>query len=513
MKPQISEPPFSAFNYWRVFWLIHFLHYFQIYELYLMGLYRISFLLLLCLPFSELSGQVKISGKIKHPIDTVVTLIVPPTNLGGESQKVSVPVSAGDKFSITIKTQLATPAVIAHGGSSIPIFIIPDQSFSLEFTISNKEAREVRFTGPDAADNAFFHNYLQFLKVKTPPLDSIQLARSTAKEYRRLMDQKRAARERFLASYAQSAENELAPHLLQWLRDDIAYTCATQLLRYPSVFQDLHKGTKSRTPSASYYSFLNSIRINNPEAILLDSYQRFLESFLTYKMEKPMRWEFRTGGERQYSLLSRFLFGSPLYYMQQLVFERTLQWLVDPDYLAEEYQAFMRSEAPELLKDKLRRLKESPPKVYSMKSFSIIGSPLLYEVFQLQNGKRLDSTFFKGRPSLLYFHDRRLSRGDFIIRYLKKLRRNLDIHPEMNICLVDVNGDFNAWQKLYAKSGYANHPVTHLSLNYFDELFDTRIEQGSYPNMLVANPNGIIIERLDWKPSVKQVLEIINRLP
>ena len=476
-----------------------------------MCLYRISFLLL-CFPFATLSSQVKVLGKVNQPVDTVVTLIVPPTRLGGESQEVSRSLSAVNEFHFVIKTNIATPAVIVHGGTSIPIFIIPDQSFSLEFTISNNEFKEIRFAGPDAADNAFFHDYLQFLEVETPSLDSSQLARSTSKEYRKLMDQDREAREGFLVTYLQSAENTLAPQLLQWLRDDIIYTYATKLLRYPSVFQDLHNGTKSRTPSASYYSFLNGIRINKPEAILLDSYQQFLESFLLYKLEKPMRWGLRTGGERQYSVLNRFFFGPPLYYMQQLVFERTLHWFVDPDYMAMEYRDFMASEAPEMLKDKLRRLKENPPKIYSMKSFSIIGGPLLYEVFQLPNGQRPDSTFFKGRPSLLYFHNRRLSRGDFIIRYLKKLRRNLNVHPNINICLVDVNGDFDAWQKLYAKDGYAKHPIAHLSMNYFDEFFDSRIEQGRHPNIVMTDTNAKIVEALDWKPPIKQVLEIVNRL-
>lgn len=477
-----------------------------------MYLYRIGFLLLLVFPFAELSGQVKILGKIGYPVDTIVTLIVPPTTLGGESQKFNAPVSAVDAFSFTIKTPIATPAVIAHGEFSIPIFIIPDQSFSLEFTISEMEVKKIRFNGPDAAENTFFHSYLHFLAEETPALDSSQLARSTAKEYRKWMDQNREAREAFLTTYSQSVENELAPELLQWLRDDIAYTYATKLLRYPTAFREIHNGTRTRIPAVSYYSFLNSIRINKPEAILLDSYQRFLESFLIYKAEKPIGRKFRIGGERQYSLLDRFFFGPSLHYMQHQVFEHTLEWLVDPDYMAEEYRAFMTSAAPELLKEKLRRIKENPPKINSMKSFSIIGSPILYEVFQMQDGKRPDSTFFKERPSLLYFHDRRLTRRDFIIQYLKKLRRKLDLHPDLNICLVDVNGNFKTWQKLYAKNGYAKHPIAHLSMNYFDEFFDPTIEQGRYPDIVVADEDGMIVKVLDWKPPVQQILEIINKL-
>ena len=226
-----------------------------------------------------------------------------------------------------------------------------------------------------------------------------------------------------------------------------------------------------------------------------------------------MGWELRTGGERQYVFLRHFFFGPQLYYMQYLVFERTLKWLVEPDYMAEEYGSFMASKAPALLKQKVKNLRENPPKVYSMKSFSIIGSPVLGEVLQFHEGNRPDTSFFKGQPSLLYFHDRRLSRVDFVIRYLKKLRRNLVIHRDMNICLVDVNGDFEEWQSLYSKSGYAKHPITHLSMNYFDELFDSAIEQGIFPDMVVVDANGKIIETLDWKPPIKQVLEIIKRIP
>ena len=449
--------------------------------------FRLGIIFLLNLSVSALLAQVDLAGKIIQPKDSLITLIVPPTSLGGETRKRTKRLSDGNTFRFSIQTEIATPAVIAHAGSTIPIFILPDQSFTLEFTASQEEVSGIRFGGPGGGDNTFLQAYLRFLEAETPPLDSMQLARSTAKEYRRLMDEHRAARVRFVSTYSSSAEAEVDPSLLQWLRNDIAYTYATKLLRYPSVFQDLHKGTKTRTPPASYYSFLTGIRLNNPEAILLDSYQRFLESFLIYKMERPMGWELRTGGEQQYTELNRYFLGLPLYYMQYLVFERSIEWLVDPAYMAKEYQAFMVSKSPKLLKSKVRRLKESPPKIYSMKSFSIVGGPLLYEVFQLQNSNRLDSSFFIGQPTVLYFYDRRLARGDFIIRYLKRLKRKLVAHPDLNICLVDVNTDFNAWQKVYAKNGYRDQPITHLSMNYFDTFFDQRIQQGRYPNMVFAD--------------------------
>jgi len=79
-----------------------------------------------------------------------------------------------------------------------------------------------------------------------------------------------------------------------------------------------------------------------------------------------MDWELRTGGERQYAFLSRFLFGPPLYYMQYLIFERTLNWLVEPDYMAQEYQAFMASKAPALLKQKLKKF---------WRSLTVFGKP------------------------------------------------------------------------------------------------------------------------------------------
>lgn len=229
------------------------------------------------------------------------------------------------------------------------------------------------------------------------------------------MDQNRAAREDFIDTFTRTADFEVAPQVLQWVRNEVVYTYATELLRYPSIFRDLHNGNRSRNPSASYYSFLEDIPLNNPDAILQGSYQRFLESFISYKLEKPMGWALRKGGERQYSFLKRFFFGPSLYYMQYLLFERTVHWLVEYDYMAEEYQAFMASKAPALLKQKLEKLRKKPPKVYSM--------------------------------------------------------------------------------------------------NYFDELFDPSIEQGIYPDLLVADENGIIVEVLDWKPPVKRVVEIIDHLP
>ncbi len=477
-----------------------------------MYLYRISILLLFVLPCSGLPAQIKIAGKIKHPVDTLVQLIVPPTRLGGESLKVSTPLSEENEFRFVIDVKISTPAVIGHGGASIPIFVVPDQSFSLEFTTDTEEIEQVQFMEPEGTNNTFFYEYLQLLKEKVPPVDSNRLARSTAREFRRLMDENRAAKEQLLEAHIQTAKTKLAPQLLEWIRNDIVYIYATELLRYPSFFQDLNEGTRNRNPSNSYYSFLERIRLNKPDAILQDSYQRFLEAFIIYKLEKPMSWALRTGGKRQYNLLDRFFLGPSLYYMQYLVFERSIQWLVEPTYMAEEYQSFLASKAPLALKQKLQQLRANPPKIYSMKSFSMVGGPMLWEVFQFHDSNRPDTSFFKGQPSLFYFHDRRLSRVDFIISYLKKLQRKLEIHREMNICLVDVNGDLEEWQNTYSRDGYSDHPITHLSMNYFDELFDPRMEQGIYPNIVVTNADGIIVEALDWKPPVKQIIEIINQI-
>lgn len=474
---------------------------------------RLIFSFFLCLSLSGLAGQVHITGKIHDPIDTVVTLVVPPTSLGETSWNISTRLSSDNEFRFVLRNDLATRAELVHGGSSIPIFIIPDQSFSLELTAGDQEVNGIQFTGPGGADNTFFHEYLHFLKVEAPPVDSGQLARSTAREYRKLMDQNRAARQSFLESYSRTADRQVSPQLLQWLRNDLVYTYATELLRYPSVFRDLHNGTKERNPSARYYDFLQSIRINNPDAILQDSYQRFLESFIIYQLKRPMGWELRTGGERQYALLNRFFFGPPLHYLQHLIFERSIRWLVYPEYMADEYRSFMASEAPELLKQQVKKLRESPPKINSVGSFSITGSPILGEVFQLFNGNRPDTAFFKGRPTLLYFHDRQLSRVGFAVNYLRKLKRNLVIHRDMNICLVDLNVDFTAWQSFHAASGYADQSITHLSMDYFDDLFDPAVEQGRIPKMVLADADGIIVEALNWKPPVKRVLEIIERIP
>lgn len=472
----------------------------------LMRYYRISFVFLLCLYISSLVGQVNIMGKVNHPTDTIITLMIPPTTLGGKPSNVSYRLSSGNKFRFAINTDIATPAVISHGGVHIPIFLVPDQSFSMEFTPGDQKVKEILFTGVGETENNFLNRYLQFLEKEAPPITAGQLAQSTARQYRKLMDQNRARRASFLELHSQ----QVAPQLLQWLRNDIAYTYATDLLEYPSVFRKLHNGTKSRNPSTRYYSFLEDISLNNPNAILQDSYQRFLESFITYKLKEKTGWELRAGAEYQYSLLDRFLFGPPLHYMQHLTFERTLSWLANPNYMANEYQSFMASEAPELLKQKLRKLRENPPKIHSIKSFSITGGPVLWEAFQFQDGSRPDSSFFNGQPTLLYFHDWHLTRIDFAIRYLKKLRRDLVNYPEINICLVTVNSNYKEWQRAYQENGYAKQPITHLSMNYFDELFDWKIEQGQHPKIVIADEHSIILETLDWKPTVKRVVEIIH---
>ncbi len=479
-----------------------------------MHYYRISLSLLLCLSFSGLSGQINVMGKVNQPLDTVVTLIVPPTSLGEQPRKVSAPLSAANKFSFAIRTSIATPAEIVHGGSSIPIFILPDHSFSVEFTAGDEETTGLLFTGPGGANNTFLHQYIEFLEAEAPTIDSIQLAQSTTKEFRRLMDQNRAAKEGFLKAQSETAGTNVSPQMLQWLRNDIEYGYADELLRYPSVFRSLHNGTKSRNPTTDYYAFLQGMAINNPDAILQHSYQQFLESFILHKLEKPMHWKLRTADKNHYAFLNRFLYDLPLHFMQCLVLERTaLKWLVDKRYLAQEYQSFMASKAPESLKQHLKKLRDKPPKVYSIKSFSIIGGPVLWEVFQFHDGNRPDTSHFKGQPSLLYFHARHVSRVGFAIRYLKKLRRKLEPNRAMNICLVDVNTNFEEWQRIYASSGYADHPITHVSMNSFDELFDRKIPQGRKPNIVVANADGIIVNTMYWKPPVKRILRIINRLP
>ncbi len=463
-----------------------------------------------CFLTVTLNGQVTISGRVYNPTDSIVKLLVSPTVLGGDFHTATALLTADQAFKFSIKSTMAIPAKIMHGSAVFSVFILPGRSFSVDIIIGENNELKLIFDGEGGLDNAHFHRYIQYISVHTPDITIEELAATTAMEYRRLADERRYQKEAFWAELSETVDFSPAPGMMEWIRNDITYNHATELLNYPGKFRQFHRGKRDRHPSDQYYSFLRALQVNNEDVILQDSYRTFLRAFIEYKLEKPISWGLKVGGKKQYPFLRKFLIGQPLYCMQFQILELTMDLEGENTNMDVEYQSFMASDAPSPLKEKLKALKAIREKEQKQKLASIIGRPILFDVFQTIEDQNTDASFFQGKPSLLYFPPGWTSEHAFAVEYMKRIYKRLKAPEQYNLYLVDVNQDPQEWRQNYWANRYETHPFHHLSMDMQRSLFGTKYGNDRFPNMVLLNRDGLVFKKFDLKPNVKKVLEVLN---
>jgi len=156
------------------------------------------------------------------------------------------------------------------------IYTIPDDTLIVKLNLDSNLNREerIKFEGSSAEICYYFSEKMKNWK-KTKGYDYYYDSTYSISEYAEKLDNNQYNDLEFLNNYHQ--KNNLPEWFVMKEKNEIIYRIASHklgTLRYHWLFYD-----STFTPPKNYYSFLENIQINNPDAVLSSGYYSFLANY------------------------------------------------------------------------------------------------------------------------------------------------------------------------------------------------------------------------------------------
>ncbi|MEL6924230.1 MAG: thioredoxin family protein, partial [Bacteroidota bacterium] len=412
-----------------------------------------------------------------------------------------------DAFQFEVEIDKPIFAEFKHAGINFPVFLNPDNAVSITLLANTPKQGKVIFRGPGKADNTFYLEYFNFLIKELENKKLEEMKRIRAREFKQFVERREKAKFDFIKNYLDQQQVTLSPALQIWIRNDINYNTAELLLKYPYLFSVANNGLRKKEMPKKYYKFLETVRINNDQAIHQPSYRSFLEGyFFNYRLETAKDWQYLTSPERQYEYVNRFFVGKARYYLQSVILKEGINQ--SPEIMEEYYYSFLDGKAPRPLKRNIRSL-------FVNATRSVKGELLSSSALMNKKGQAIHPDFFRNRVSYIYFWSYRKESCLYEMRYIRTLARKFEDDDKVNIVLVNTDPDLNGWYNFLQKDEYklAELPVQQLALNQSaNSDFLKKYKIDNVPEFFLVDRMGRIVSNRSWPPSSGGVPRHIRQL-
>lgn len=296
---------------------------------------KFSFLLIFVGLYISVYSQVTVRGTVPNSAKDTVHLYFHPTSLGTLGETLQTTIAQNGQFQFDINPSVAVPAVLEIDELQLLLFLFPDKPLQIDIQQNAQNEVKIEFEGAAAIDNQFYLNYQQEILKTTREVPPKLLTKFNPKGYLALQKEFKHRQ----LDYLNQSRNSIDLRLWTWLKNNIDYQFANKLLAYPNQVHQF------RTPSKSYYDFLENIVLNNKSASLQTAYQTFIINFISFKLGKPQKWGIQTSAEEQFKFIRRYFINDALYICQFFLlnrgqFKRKKNW-------DKEAKAFFASKAPE----------------------------------------------------------------------------------------------------------------------------------------------------------------------
>ncbi|HHH49714.1 MAG TPA: hypothetical protein ENK52_01900 [Saprospiraceae bacterium] len=469
---------------------------------------RQTLIAVLFLLFSNnVNAKILIPGKVINPIDSVIKLVVLPTELGGERMELTAKLNNNNAFQFTLDSDVAILADVYHGAIGFPIFINPNKAVAFYLTVLDVKQGKVNYKGPGKADNTFFLEYQKFVSTKLENKKLASLKKSKAKEFVAFVQKRQKQKEQFIKNYQENYQISFSKELENWINNDIIYESAELLLKYPQLYYLANQKLKRKELSKKYYHFLENIRINNDSAILQPSYLGFLEGyFFVYRIEKAKDRQLLYSFKNQIKYVERFFIGNAKYYLQSLILLDGIN--SNPKWVEDEYRKFIVSKAPPSLIQKVKTR-------YALNTAPIKGKKIPTDFLVNTQGSTPEKDIFNNKITYIFFWSRLDERSLYEKRYMRRLARKFADEPRIQICMISTDRNIDNWKKYIAdRAHFVNDPkIKHYLLHPRKALdFKTNFRLKTVPEYYLINDRGRIVSAHTWPPSSGGAARMIRRL-
>lgn len=442
-----------------------------------------TLLTLIGINIPSLSGQATIAGTIQKVNAETASLHFYPTILGEEAISLETTLNENGQFQFDINPTMAVPAVLQIANFNCLIFLFPEKSLQIDIQIDEQYQPLIIFDGIAAADNQFYLQYQNVLNQEKKNIPPKLLEKFKPKDY--LVYQTKLKQRKI--GYLHKNKFKIDERLFNWLENDVSYQFANDLFEYPN------RELITQTPPKKYYHFLKEVQLNNEEAILQPSYQRFLLGYTNHQLFKPQKWGRYATAEKQFNFVRRYFFGEVLHYLQFFILKTSLKFDKEAE-IEKAYREFLTSKAPQGFKRQLRQ-------THQLASHNILGQPFPKKLLKNQYG-RYDKGELKAENAKLFYVWQTAVKAEKVA-IIQALFNRITQKKYLDFGLVGLDETIEFPKVL---SAIPKFWVTSFSLKSYREKIP--IEEAGY--LLFINKYGEVIEYITWEVDLESVNEIVD---
>lgn len=227
-------------------------------------------------------GFTTVTGQIKSPKSGTVGIKFYKDFISRDEEVFDIPLLENNKFSISFQLNSSTPAFLIFDGEEIPIYLDPGDELYINCQ-GHSIAKTITFAGKGAGKSRYLKNVNDVFPERNADFIFYELVERKPMDFRRYMDRINKKAWGFYNSMTTDQKKDFSPSFEQYIKADIQYWYAYNLLRY-RVENPLSNGIyEPHDLPAEYFSFLDNLLISNDNALMNRNYLYFLDQYITLR--------------------------------------------------------------------------------------------------------------------------------------------------------------------------------------------------------------------------------------
>ncbi|MEM6964610.1 MAG: redoxin domain-containing protein [Bacteroidota bacterium] len=193
-----------------------------------------------------------------------------------------VPLTEDNRFTVSFYLKSSTPAFLVYNGEEVPIYLDSGDDLFINCK-GNDFAKTITFAGKGAGKSRYLKNFNDVFPERNADYIFYELVEREAMDFRRYMDRLHRKMWGLYKSLLPSQKKDFSPDFESFIKADIDYWYAYNLLRY-RVEHPISNGIYEPVElPVAYYSFLENLLISNEQALTNPYYLFFIDQYIVFR--------------------------------------------------------------------------------------------------------------------------------------------------------------------------------------------------------------------------------------
>lgn len=408
------------------------------------------------------NNEVVLIGQLNEIVIKEVILETRAASAMDEPERRVIQIGEDRRFKLKLSLPPSQQFDLKIGMLSLPLYMEPGDS--LLVSLKNIDDRlAVKYEGKGSANNTFLFQYSLFEKKLAFGELERALQRKNGIAYWEAVQKLTKMKQGFFEQYVERSKKPLSDEFRSFMDNEISYKQADWLLIFHNQYRSLIELKFVKVP-AEYSSYLKGLTLAHDEAIKSPNYQRALLSWVNFKNTGSygsfIEEQLQQFVDR-YKIAGEQLSGISEHYTKYAILKELLK--ADFVFAAYEYEDFLKSAAPQFLKDSLIQ-------IHKIKSMKLDGLPMPDLKLLDQSGNRKNLSDFKGQIQYLCLWKNDENTEKELSTYFRLFGKKVREDSLVQFQLIYTAKNPNVWLQVLKKQQRELDYLNHYMLDISDEL-------------------------------------------